>query len=122
VRATLTAYKVLATIVGVSIIVLVLVALPLNELHRVNAAWFPLGGTAQMVGDDINKYLGTAHGFIYILFVLVAFVLSRMARWPIVFTVVTLVCGTVPFLSFWAELRAVRDVEAKLDAQPVPAR
>jgi integral membrane protein len=107
-------YKVLATVVGISIVILVLIALPLNELHRVNESWFPLGSRAQKFGDTINMYLGTAHGFIYMVFVLVAFVLSRMAKWPMVFTAVTLVCGTIPFVSFWAERRAVRDVEARL--------
>lgn len=109
-KATLNVYRVLATVVGISIIILVLVALPLNELHRVNAAWFPLGSNAQKFGDAINVTLGTAHGFIYMVFVLVAFLLSRMARWSIVFTLVTLISGTIPFLSFWAEFRAVRNV------------
>lgn len=115
-KTTFNAYRVLATVVGISIVVLVLVALPLNELHRVNPAWFPRGSNAQQVGDGINKVLGTAHGFIYILFVFVAFALSRMARWTIPFTVVSLVCGTIPFLSFWAELRAIRQVRSLLDA------
>jgi hypothetical protein len=29
------------------------------------------------------------------------------------FTLVTLLCGTVPFLSFWAEMRAIRRVESE---------
>ena len=116
-KATLNLYRVLATIVGISIIVLVLVALPLNELHRVNAAWFPLGSSAQQLGDGINMYLGTAHGMIYMGFLFVAFVLSRMARWSIPFTIVTLICGTIPFLSFWAEFRAIRQVETVLAAK-----
>lgn len=111
----LTAYKVLATVVGVSIIILILIALPLNELHRVNPSIFPVGGGAQKFGDTINLYLGTAHGFIYMGFLVVAFALSRFARWSFAFTIVTLLCGTVPFLSFWAERRAIRDVEAQLD-------
>jgi integral membrane protein len=44
-------------------------------------------------------------------FVFVALILAQRARWPLVFTVVTLLCGTVPFLSFWAESRAIRKVE-----------
>jgi integral membrane protein len=114
VKATLNVYRVLATVVGISIIILILVALPLNELHRVNASWFPVGSAAQQFGDGINMYLGTAHGFIYMAFVFVAFVLSRQARWGIVFTIVTLVSGTIPFLSFWAERRAIRQVEGLL--------
>ena len=124
-RATFNVYRVLATVVGISIIILVFVALPLNELHRVNPAWIPMGSSAQQFGDGINKYLGTAHGFIYIAFVFVAFALSRMARWSLPFTVVSLVCGTIPFLSFWAEMRAIRQVKgvlAERDGTPATAR
>jgi integral membrane protein len=46
-------------------------------------------------------------------FVLVAFMLALRARWPVLFTIVTLLCGTIPFLSFWAEFRAVRKVRAE---------
>lgn len=120
-KTALTLYRVLATVVGISIILLILVALPLNELHHLNASLIPKGSGAQKLGDDINLYLGTAHGFIYLLFLVVAFALSRVARWTIGFTVVTLLCGTVPFLSFWAEARAIRDVETKLGPGPITA-
>ena len=58
-------------------------------------------------------------------FLLIAFTLSRLARWSIPFTVVTLICGTIPFLSFWAEFRAIHKAEAQLaeaDAATVPGR
>jgi hypothetical protein len=44
------------------------------------------------------------------LFLVMAFLLSRRAAWPIGFTLVTLLCGTVPILSFWAEHRATARV------------
>jgi integral membrane protein len=114
VKAALTWYRVLATVVGISIILLIVVGLPLNNLHNVSPGLFPVGSTGQELGDSISKYLGTAHGFIYMGFLLVAFVLSRLARWSITFTLVTLLCGTIPFLSFWAEWRAVRQVQDQL--------
>ena len=121
-RAHLLAYRVLATVVGVLLIVLCLIGLPLNEAHRIDPAWFPAGTSAQEVGSDISRYLGVAHGWLYMLFVLTAFVLSRRARWELSFTIVTLVCGTIPFLSFWAERRATRRVKAEqAGAMPVPA-
>jgi integral membrane protein len=118
VRTLLTLYRVLATVVGVSIVILVLIGLPLNQAHNVSPGWFPVGTTGQQLGDDISRILGTAHGFIYMGFLFVAFALSRAARWSIVFTAVTLLCGTIPILSFWAERRAVRRVQAQLDQQP----
>ena len=112
-RGPLTRYRVMASIVGVLLIVLCLVGLPLNEAHLLNEAWFPQGTTAQQLGDDISKYLGVAHGWLYMLFLFVAFHLSRRARWDLRFTIVTLLCGTVPILSFWAERRATRRVRAE---------
>jgi len=121
-QTLLTAYRVLATVVGVSIILLVLVGLPLDQVHAVSPGVLPVGSTGQEVGSGISRILGTAHGFIYMGFLFVAFALSRVARWSIVFTLLTLLCGTVPFLSFWAEHRAVRRVQAQLaQGTPEPA-
>src|SRR5205085_8016742 len=102
VNRLLLAYRVLATVVGVLLVVLCLIGLPLNEAHRIDPAWFPVGTSAQQLGSDISRYLGVAHGWLYMSFVVVAFVLSRRARWELSFTLVTLVCGTIPLLSFWA--------------------
>lgn len=113
-KTALTLYRVLATVVGISIIVLILVGLPLNEVHNISPGLFPVGSSGQQIGKAIGQYLGTAHGFIYMAFLFVAFALSRLARWSIVFTLVTLLCGTIPFLSFWAERRAVRRVQDQL--------
>lgn len=108
-------YTILATVVGISIIILVVIAVPLNHAHQVVPGLFPEGSSGQTLGKTISAVLGTAHGFIYMGFLLVAFWLSRLARWPIAFTAVTLVCGTIPFLSFWAERRAIRRVRALMD-------
>ena len=47
------------------------------------------------------------------IFLFSAFLLSRRARWDFPFTLVTLVCGTIPLVSFWAEHRATRRVRAE---------
>ena len=112
-KPLLNAYRVLATVVGLSIITLVVVGVPLKYVHEIWPSVLPEGSNGWQVGSDINLYLGTAHGFIYMAFVLVAFMMSLRARWPIAFTVVTLVCGTIPFLSFWAEFRAIRRVRTQ---------
>ena len=109
-------YRIAATVVGILLIVLCLVGLPLNEAHLLNPAWFPEGSRAQQVGAAISQYLGVAHGYLYMLFVVLAFVLSRRAQWDLGFTLVTLLCGTVPVLSFWAERRATRRVHEDFGA------
>ena len=109
-KRTLTIYRVMANIVGVLLIILCLIGLP---LHYLSAE----GTRAESVGDDISQYLGVAHGWLYMIFLIAAFVLSRKASWDLRFTLVTLVCGTVPILSFWAERRATKDVQAKIGSQ-----
>ena len=111
----------MATVVGVLLVVLVLVGVPLANFDG-STMWgvfpgtpelFPVGSTAHRVGEAITTYLGVAHGWLYMIFLVTAFLLSRKARWDLPFTVVTLVCGTVPMLSFWAERRATARVRAE---------
>ncbi len=127
-KGTLTAYRVMATIVGVLLIVLCLVGVPLANFDgtpmwgifdSTPRIWLE-GSTAHDVGDAITTYLGIAHGWLYMIFVFAAFTLSRRAGWELGFTLVTLICGTVPILSFWAERRATRRVQASMAAAQVP--
>jgi len=97
----------MANIVGVLLIVLCLVGLPLHYLS-------PDGSSAEAAGDWISEYLGVAHGWLYMIFLVMAFILSRRARWDLQFTLVTLLLGTVPVLSFWAEHRATKRVQQQL--------
>lgn len=101
-------YTVLATVIGVFLVVLVLIGLPLHHLHSIHDSWLPVGSSGEKLGGWISAVLGTLHGFLYMGFLAVAFALSRMAKWPLAFTIVTLLCGTIPILSFWAERRATR--------------
>ena len=109
-KAALGPYRAMATIVGVLLIILCLIGLPLHYLS-------PEGSQAEAIGDGISQYLGVAHGWLYMIFLIAAFVLSRRAGWDLRFTAVTLLLGTVPVLSFWAEHRATRDVRARIAAE-----
>jgi len=116
VKAALTRYRVLANIVGVLLIPLVLLAWPRHLLYTE-------GSDVYELGERINATVGPSHGFVYMIFLFFAFILSRKANWSAVFTLTTLLMGTVPILSFWAERRATRDVLARLEAEAdvVPA-
>ena len=120
-KALLTPYRVMASVVGVLLIVLVLVGLPLHYGHLLHEDLFPKGGTAEQLGASISATLGVAHGWLYMIFLVVAFLLSRKAAWDLTFTLTTMAMGTVPILSFWAEHRATRDVRARIAAESVPA-
>ncbi len=110
-KTALLRYRVMANVVGVLLIVLILVGVPLKYLTTD-------GSDAQHLGEWITTYLGVAHGWLYMIFLVMAFLLSRRSRWDLGFTITTLLCGTVPLLSLWAEHRATRQVRAQLADEP----
>ena len=100
----LTTYRVLAWIVGTLIIVLY-AAVALKYLLEE-------GTDLQRLGADVTSVVGFAHGWIYMVYLVVVAVLARRTRWSIPFTIVTLLVGLVPFATFWAEHRATQHVKA----------
>lgn len=89
----------MAYVVGALLIALVCVGVPLKYLADDSTG-------AHDVGEWMTTYLGVAHGWLYMIFLVAAAILARAARWTIGFTLLTLLLGTVPFASFYAERRA----------------
>jgi integral membrane protein len=97
VPAALTRYRVMAWIVGILLIALILVAVPLKYLAGM---------------DEPVALIGALHGWLYFIFFLTACDLALRASWTLRGTVLTLVAGTVPILSFVAERNATRKTRA----------
>jgi len=95
----------MAWVVGVLLVVLVCIGVPLKYLTDEGTA-------SQDAGEWITTYLGVAHGWLYMIFLVMAALLARRARWSIGFTLTTLLLGTVPFASFYAERRATARTRA----------
>jgi integral membrane protein len=97
VPAALTRYRTMAYVVGVMLVLLTLVAIPI-----------------QIWGHDEGpvSVIGTAHGFLYCVYLLAAFDLALRARWTAKGTVLVLLAGTIPFLSFVAERIVTRKTRA----------
>ncbi|HVE74420.1 MAG TPA: DUF3817 domain-containing protein [Mycobacteriales bacterium] len=83
-------YRVLAWVVGVVLLLLSVVAMPLKYL-----------------GDDprLVETVGPLHGALYAVYLVVAIDLGRRRRWSAGKTLLVLLAGTVPFISFVAERR-----------------
>ncbi len=87
---TVRGYRVMAYVTGVVLIVLCFVGIPLQVFAH------------NLV---VVKYVGTAHGFLYIVYVLVAFAMTRLVRMKLASpgTVIVLLAGTIPVLTFVVE-------------------
>jgi integral membrane protein len=97
IAAALQRYRVMANVVGVLLVLLFVVAMPLKYFADV---------------PQPVTVLGTAHGWLYFLFFLSAVDLALRAKWTMKGSVLTILAGTVPFLSFLAERVATRKTAA----------
>ena len=121
VSRNLTAYRVMATIVGVLLVVLFLIGVPLPTstarpmwgIFDSTPAWVMTGSDVNELGEMITTYLGVAHGWLYMIFLFSAFVLSRRARLGPAVHPGDARLRHVPLLSFWAEHRATQRVRAE---------
>lgn len=87
-NAALTRFRVMAYIVGVFLLVLVFVAMPLKYLAD---------------QPTLVAVVGPAHGFLYMVYLVTAFDLAVRAKWPFGRTILVLLAGTIPVMSFVAE-------------------
>ena len=99
------AYRVLAFIVGVLLAFCALVAAPLKYLATE-------GSSLQEFGESAS-IMWLFHGWIFMVYVVVAFLLSRQLRWSMGFTIVALAAGLIPLLIFWVEHKVTQKVRAE---------
>ena len=70
------------------------------------------------VGEGAAGWLWTAHGYLYIVYVVTAFLLALKARWSVVKTLLVMAAGTIPLMSFVAERRVTADLRRQEAARP----
>jgi integral membrane protein len=64
------------------------------------------------------EIFGAIHGYGYLVYLVVAADLAWRARWSLVKTVLVLLAGTIPFMSFVAERVATRGLEPGVTPKP----
>ena len=102
-QGALTRYRIIAWVVGVVLLVLVLVGMPLKYL-----------------GDDdtVVGVVGPIHGFLFMVYVVLAFDLARRAKWSFGRMILVMLAGTIPFFSFWAERKVSRSWATTPESAP----
>jgi integral membrane protein len=92
-RRVLIRYRVMAYTTAVLLIILVFVAVPLQF-----GAGIPI----------VAKVVGTLHGYLYLVYLGVAFDLTRKLKVPIGWMILVLLAGTIPFCAFVAERKLTK--------------
>ncbi|MDX6213943.1 MAG: hypothetical protein QOF82_3030 [Frankiales bacterium] len=99
-------YRILAWTVGVGLVILFFVGMPLKYLAH---------------DKLVVEVVGPLHGFLYIVYLMVAFDLAVRRRWPIAKSILVLGAGTVPLLSFIVERWVTRNDLEYQARKAVPA-
>ena len=106
-NAAVLRYRVMAYVTGVVLVVLCFVGIPLQ------VAGHPA------VANDV----GVAHGILYIIYLVFAWILSRKLGLATKPTVIMLLAGTIPIMTFIVERWVTRRfINPALAAQPSPAQ
>jgi integral membrane protein len=87
-QAAVLRYRVMAYITGVLIIVVCFAGIPLQ-----------IAAHNTFIVNDI----GTVHGFLYIVYIVFAYMLAQKLHLPIKQTVILLLAGTIPVMTFLVE-------------------
>jgi integral membrane protein len=106
-RIAYNAYRVMAYVTGVGLVVLTCIAMPIKYFGHNNT---PVA------------IVGAMHGFFYMAYVVCALVLAERCRWSPVRALLVVLAGTIPFVSFYAERKVTGWVRALPPTKPAPRR
>jgi integral membrane protein len=98
------AYRVLAILVGILLAFCSLVVAPARYLASD-------GSGLQRWGEDWS-ILWAVHGWVFIVYVVVSFLLWRHTRWSAPFALLVLVSGLIPLVIFYVERVVTRRIRA----------
>jgi integral membrane protein len=106
-RAAALRYRVMAYITGVLIIVVCFVGIPLQ-----------VAAHNTFIVNDI----GTVHGFLYIVYIIFAYILAQKLKMRMGPTILLLLAGTIPVMTFFVERWMMRKyITPALAAEPASA-
>lgn len=94
INSALTRYRVIAYTVGCGLLLLCVATVLDWGFHQPRMA----------------EVVGPLHGFLYMIYLAIGVDLALRAKWSIVGTLLVLISGTIPFLSFVAERQVTRRV------------
>jgi integral membrane protein len=109
-KSVLTRYRVMAYTTGVLLVLLCLSMIAKYGLDISGAA-------------DVTRVVAIAHGWLYVVYLVVAFDLGSKAKMPIGRQLWVLLAGTIPTAAFFVERKISRELEARVaDQAPAVAK
>jgi integral membrane protein len=92
-------YRVMAYVTGLVLLVACFVAIPMSHVFG---------------HPGFGKVVWTLHGWLYLIYLMTAVHLAMTRKWRVPRTVLVLLAGTIPFMSFYMERRVSADEQPSL--------
>jgi len=86
-------FRILSILEGVSFLIILFITMPLKYLLSMGMP---------------NKIIGTAHGILFIAYIVFAIFLKVEKNWDLKKTAIILACSVIPFGTFWMEKKYLR--------------
>ncbi len=87
-------FKVIAILEGISFLAILFVTMPLKYLFEMP---YP------------NQVVGMAHGFLFLIYIVLAFLVKTELKWCLKTLLIVLACSIIPFGTFWMERKYLKN-------------
>lgn len=90
----LKSFRIISILEGISYLALFFVTMPLKYIWDNGAP---------------NKVVGMAHGFLFLAYIVLAFMMKPERKWSNTTLGIVLLCSVLPFGTFWMDKKYLRD-------------
>ncbi|GAA4271835.1 DUF3817 domain-containing protein [Aquimarina gracilis] len=89
-----TSFRIISYLEGISYLLILFVTMPLKYLFE---------------SPQPNKVIGMAHGFLFLAYIVFAFVIKPEKHWNNKTLGIVLLCSIIPFGTFWMDKKYLKD-------------
>ncbi len=89
-----TSFRIISYLEGISYLLILFVTMPLKYLFE---------------SPEPNKAIGMAHGFLFLAYIIFAFVIKPEKQWNNKTMAIVLLCSIIPFGTFWMDKKYLNE-------------
>ncbi|WP_106793751.1 DUF3817 domain-containing protein [Aquimarina sp. Aq78] len=89
----ITSFRLISYLEGISYLLILFVTMPLKYIFE---------------SPEPNQIIGMAHGFLFLIYIVFAFLVKPEKKWNIKTLMIVLACSIIPFGTFWMDRKYLR--------------
>ncbi|UZO80209.1 DUF3817 domain-containing protein [Aquimarina sp. ERC-38] len=89
----ITSFRIISFLEGLSYLVILFVTMPLKYLFA---------------SPEPNKVIGMIHGFLFLAYIVFAFLVKAEKKWNLKTFLIVLLCSIIPFGTFWMDAKYLK--------------